>query len=125
MAAVFDRDIKDVLTTKALRTQGENLLILKNLRPIFDSAPLAAMTPQPIARYRDRRTAKVSANREISLLSHVWNMARERGCTDREKPARGVRKNTEAGRDFYADESMWKAVQTPAGLELKAAMQLA
>ena len=125
MAAVFDRYIKEVLPTKAPRTQGENLLALKNLRPMFDSAPLEAITPQHIAQYRDRRTAKVSANREISLLSHVWNMAREWGYTDRANPARGVRKNIEAGRDFYADESVWVAVQEHAGLELKAAMQLA
>jgi integrase len=125
MAAVFDRYIKDVLPTKAPRTQGENLLAFKNLRPMFDSAPLEAITPQHIAKYRDKRTAKVSANREISLLSHVWNMAREWGYTDRENPARGVRKNTEHGRDFYADESVWQAVQTHACQELKAAMQLA
>lgn len=125
MAAVFDRYIKDVLPTKAPRTQGENLLAFKNLRPMFDSAPLEAVTPQHIAQYRDKRTAKISANREISLLSHVWNMAREWGYTDRENPARGVRKNTEHGRDFYADESVWQAVQTHACLELKAAMQLA
>jgi integrase len=125
MATVFDRYIKDVLPTKAPRTQGENLLALKNLRPMFDNAPLEAITPQHIAQYRDKRTAKVSANREISLLSHVWNMAREWGYTDRENPARGVRKNTERGRDFYADESVWQAVQTHACQELKAAMQLA
>lgn len=28
-------------------------------------------TPQIIAQYRDSRTAKVRANREISLLSHI------------------------------------------------------
>ena len=124
MAAVFDRYVKDVLPTKAPRTQGENLLALKNLRPMFDGAPLEAITPQHIAQYRDKRTAKVSANREISLLS-LWNMAREWGYTDRANPARGVRKNIETGRDFYADESVWEAVQEHAGLELKAAMQLA
>lgn len=125
MAAVFDKYVKEVLPGKAVRTRGENLLALKNLRPAFDSAPLDAITPQHIAQYRDKRTAKVSANREISLLSHVWNMAREWGFTAKENPVRGVRKNTEHGRDFYADETVWQAVQKHAPAELKAAMQLA
>jgi hypothetical protein len=77
MAAVFDRYIKDLLPTKAPRTKCEHLLALKNLRPMFDSAPLAAITPQHIAQYRDKRTAKVSADLTISLLRHVWNMARQ------------------------------------------------
>lgn len=66
-----------------------------------------------------------SGNREISLLSHVWNMAREWGYTAKENPVRGVRKNAESGRDFYADEAVWQAVQAHACDELKAAMQLA
>lgn len=125
MAAVFDRYVKDVIPTKAPRTRVENLLALKSLRPVFDAAPVGAITPQHIAQYRDKRTAKVSANREISLLSHVWNMAREWGYTDRENPCRGVKKNKESARDFYADEALWSIVQAHAGFELKAAMQLA
>ena len=125
LAEVFDRYIKDVLPNKAPRTRKENLLALKNLRPFFDTAPLDAVTPQHIAQYRDKRTAKVSANREISLFSHAWNMAREWGFTARENPVRGVKKNKEHSRDFYADDAIWQAVQKYACPELKAAMQLA
>lgn len=125
MAAVFDRYAKDALLTKAPRTQGENLLALKNLRPMFDSTSLEAITPLHLAQYHDKRTAKVSANHEMNLLNQVWNMAREWGYTDRENAAHGVRKNTEHGRDFYADESVWQVVQTHAHLELKATMQQA
>jgi len=125
MAEVFDRYVRDVIPGKALRTGKENLLALKSLRPVFDSAPMDRVTPQHIAQYRDKRTAKVSANRELSLLSHVWNMAREWGYTDRENPVRGVKKNKEQSRDFYADDALWDAVQAHAGFELKAAMQLA
>ena len=42
-----------------------------------DTAPIDAILPQHIARYRDARSAPVRANREIARLSHVFNMARE------------------------------------------------
>ena len=125
MAAVFDRYIKDVIPTKSPKSGKDNILQLKSLRPVFDSAPLDSITPQHVAQYRDKRTAKVSANRELALLSHVWNMAREWGYTAKANPVRGVKKNKEVARDFYADDALWQAVQAHAGFELKAAMQLA
>jgi integrase len=90
----------------------------------FDKAPIDALTPQDIARYRDARTAKVRANREITLLSHVFNMAREWGYTKNENPCRGVRKNKEQPRDFYADKEVWTAVHQVACIELQDAMDL-
>lgn len=83
-----------------------------------------AVTPQIIAQYRDSRTAKVRANREISLLSHIYNIAREWGLTDA-NPAAAVRKNKEAPRDFYASEEIWSAVYAVAASELRDAMDLA
>lgn len=64
------------------------------------------------------------ANREIALLSHVWNLAREWGYTAKENPCRGVRKNKEKPRDFYADDAVWSAVYAQACDELKDAMDL-
>jgi hypothetical protein len=49
----------------------------ERIRNVFSDAPIDAVTPQIIAQYRDSRTAKVRANREISLLSHIYNIARE------------------------------------------------
>ena len=97
---------------------------MSQLRPVFDSAPIDAITPQDIARYRDARSAKVRANREIALLSHVFNMAREWGYTKRENPCRGVRKNKEVPRDFYADKAVWDAVRNAGCEELQDAMDL-
>ncbi|WP_442969514.1 tyrosine-type recombinase/integrase [Pseudomonas sp. SED1] len=82
------------------------------------------MRPQIIAQYRDSRTAKVRANREISLLSHAYNIAREWGLTEND-PAADVRKNKEAPRDFYATEEIWSAVYAVAASELRDAMDLA
>jgi integrase len=68
--------------------------------------------------------APVRANREIALLSHVWNMAREWGYTAKENPVKGVRKNKEKPRDFYADDAVWSAVYAAACVELQDAMDL-
>jgi len=125
MKVIFDRYERDVIPSKAPRTQIENLGALKHLRPVFNSAPVDAITPQHIAQYRDKRTAKVSANREISLLSHIWNMAREWGYTAKENICRGVKNNKETGRDFYVDTEVWAAVYNVAPQELRDAMDLA
>lgn len=124
---IFDRYERDVIPTKAIATRRDNALCMKKLRAVFDSAPIDAITPQVIAQYRDKRgaTAPVRANREITLLSHIWNMAREWGFTAKENPVKGVRKNKEKPRDFYADDAVWAAVYATACDELKDAMDLA
>jgi integrase len=98
---------------------------IKQLRPMFDSAPIDSITPATIAGYRDARTAKVRANREIATLSHVFNMAREWGLTEKENPCQGVRKNKEVPRDYYANDVVWDSVYKKAAQELKDAMDLA
>lgn len=121
---VFERYEREIIPGKAPKTRSDNLLSLKQLRKAFADAPIEAVTPQIIAQYRDGRTAKVRANREISLLSHIYNIARECGLTEN-NPAAGVRKNKEAPRDFYATEEIWSAVYSIAASELRDAMDLA
>lgn len=122
---VFDRYDRDIIPTKRSSTQRENRLALKQLRAAFGSAPVDAITPHVIAQYRDARTAKVRANREISLLSHIYNVAREWGLITVDNPVTGVRKNKEKPRDFYASDEIWNAVYTQAASELRDAMDLA
>lgn len=125
LSKVFDRYEREIIPAKAHRTQKDNLLSLTQLRKAFSDAPINAVTPQAIAQYRDKRTGKVRANREISLLSHIYNIAREWGISDKENPAAGVRKNKEKPRDFYADAEIWDAVYSLAVPELRDAMDLA
>jgi len=125
MRAIFDRYERDVIPKKGERTQKDNRAELRQLRPYFDDAPIDAITPAQIAQYRDARSAKVRANREIATLSHVFNMAREWGLTVRENPCQGIRKNKETPRDFYANDAVWSAVYKKAAQELKTAMDLA
>lgn len=125
MKQVFDRFERDVVPTKAPATQIANRKQLVNLRAAFDDAPIDAITPQHIAQYRDKRTAKVMANRELATLSQCFNLAREWGYTRQENPCRGVRKNKEKPRDYYADEAVWQAVYAQACETLRDAMDLA
>ena len=136
MKSIFDRYVRDIIPTKAIRTQKENILCLVQIRKVFDLAPIDAITPQHIAQYRDNRKSKakgakigtpatVRANRELALFSHVFNMAREWGYTAKENPCRGVRKNKENPRDFYADNHVWEIVYKYAVDELKDAMDIA
>lgn len=124
MQHIFDRYEREILPAKAPSSQRQNFQQLKQLRAVFDKAPIDALTPQHIAQYRDKRTAKVRANRELALLSHVFNMAREWGYTAKDNPARGIRKNKETPRDFYADKDVWDAVYKLAVVELQDAMDL-
>ena len=124
MRHVFDRYLRDIVPTKAPRTQKDNNEAIRQLRKGFDSAPVDGITPQHIAQYRDRRSAKVRANREIALLSHIFNLAREWGYTAKDNPCRGVRKNKEKPRDFYADADVWTAVYAQASEELQDAMDI-
>lgn len=124
MAFVFDKYENDILPTKAAGTQRVDRGYIKKLRKAFGAAPIDNIKPSDIARYRDGRSAKVSANREVTLLSHIFNMAREWGFTTRENPCRGVRKNKERPRDYYAEDDVWKAVYSKAAPELRDAMDL-
>lgn len=127
MRSVFDRYQKEVVPTKAPKTQEENIRQLNTLRKVFMTARVDDITPQIVAQYRDQRgkQAPTAANREIALLSHIWNMAREWGYTALENPVKGVRKNKERPRTYYAGGDVWDAVYAEACLELRDAMDLA
>jgi len=115
----------EVIPLKAKRTQTDNLAELKKLLEFFGDGPLDKIDPIHIRQYREWRTAKVRANREIALFSHIWNMAREWGATDRSNPCAGVKRNREAGRDVYVTDDEYQAILTKAPPVLADAMELA
>lgn len=49
MRSIFDRYVRDVIPKKAPRTQRDNLAELRQLRPVFDEAPIDSITPATIA----------------------------------------------------------------------------
>jgi integrase len=125
MGRLFDDYEKKVIPGLKLGTQKDYLKGLKQLRNAFELAPVDAVTPQVVAQYRDARTAKIRANREIALLSTVFTFAREWGLTEKANPCTRLRRNKETPRDFYAGQVVWNAVYAEAPPELKDAMDLA
>lgn len=117
----------EVIPTKALRTQQDNLKELERLRAVFNRVQIDHIKPHHVRTYMDKRgqTAKARANREKALLSHLYNRAREWGYTDAPNPCLGVKAFKESGRDRYVSDAEYQAVWTKAHPTLRDAMDLA
>lgn len=146
---------EEVLPGKAPRTQVDNEKELVWLKRFFDipPAPLDSIKPVNVRQYltwrvKEARAAaearneervkagkpplpiskeigQVRANREKSLLSHIFNFAREQGLTDAPNPCAGVSGFKEAGRDVYVDDELMDRVMQHAGAPLQFALKLA
>lgn len=124
---VADRYRAEVVPTKAPKTQRLNNRCITALLSFFDEppAPFESIRPIDIRQYLDWRPAKVMANREASLFSHMWNWARGKGLTDLPNPCEGIRRNKEKGRDVYVEDGVFQAVYKHADSALRDAMDLA
>lgn len=118
---------KEVFPTKAPQTQRDNEKELERLAAVFGAMPIDAIKPHHIKRYLDERgkTAKVRANRERALFSHVFNFARQHGYTDAPNPCAGVKGHRETGRDRYIEDVEFLAVWSKAHYTVQDAMDLA
>lgn len=138
------RYVREVLPTKAARTQADNLKELEYLYEYFEDAPLSEIEPHHVRLYFTWRKEKaleyyaknpnrkvpdnpghVRANREIALFSHIFNFARETGLTSLPNPSAGVRKNRERSRDVYVEDDLYQKVWTEADIPTREAMDLA
>lgn len=123
-----DRYLKEVIPTKAPRTQKDNLIELEWLMLFFGNppAPLDEIEPIHIRQYLDQRQAKTRANREKALFSHIWNKAREWGYTSLPNPCAGIKGHKEKGRkEIYIEDETYRAVYQAASTPLRDAMDIA
>lgn len=127
LGMAWERYKSEVLPGKAPRTQADNLEEAAHLLAVFKDAPLSQIKPSHVHGYLSVRgkTAKVRANREKALLSHVFNKAREWGYTDAPNPCAGIKGFTESGRDKYVEEAEFRAVYAQACVPVRNAMDLA
>jgi integrase len=125
---VAERYLREVLPTKAPRTQRDNLQEIEQLYRFFDNppAPIEKITPLHIRQYLDwRKKSPVRANREKALFSHIYNKAREWGYTSTANPCQGVKGFREVARDIYVEDWIYKAVWEAADWPTRDAMDLA
>lgn len=124
---VAQRYQAEVVPKKAITTQRLNNRCITALLSFFDvpPAPFEAIRPISIRQYLDWRPAKVIANREVALFSHIWNWAREKGVTDLPNPCEGIRRNKEFGRDIYVGDDVYQRVYQKGDAALRDAMDLA
>jgi integrase len=146
---------RDVLPTKAPRTQQDNEKEFGWLLQFFGDppAPLDSIEPVHIRQYMRWRVQQakakaqekndqrkkdgvplqpipadyghVRANRDKALFSHVWNYARAEGLTKLANPCAGIEGFHEEGRDTAPDEELVQRVIAEGDKPLQFAMRLA
>jgi integrase len=126
-SVVARRYVREVYPTKAVRTRKDNDKELIHLLRVFGHMPIDAIAPMHIREYLDIRgqTAKVRANREKALFSHMFNKAREWGYTTAPNPCQGVKGFRESGRDRYVTNDEFEKVKEHAHFTVVDAMDLA
>lgn len=126
MGDLFDRYMREIAPAKAPRTYKGNIYEMANLRKVFSDMRVEEIKPYHIYMYLDRRgkQAPVRANREKSLLSHVFAMSIKWGVLDT-NPCREVKRIKEVPRDRYITDAEFLAVHTIASPIIKAIMDFA
>lgn len=125
-AAVAGKFREQHIPTKAAKTQRDYLRQLDNLVGVFGASALDSVTPSDVAEYRRIRSAKAAtqANREMALLSKLWNWAREHGYTTQPNPCQGVTRNRERGRDVYMSDAVYSAILLAGDQSVKDSMRI-
>ena len=100
---------------------------LANIEPVFGAMAWHEVTLPILRQYLRKRTAKVQGNRELSVLSIVWNYARKEGMTELQWPAAGVKdwKNEEQAREFEVTDDIFNALYEHADPVLRDALDIA
>ena len=126
-SVVARRYIREVFPTKAIATRRDNDKELINLLKVFAHMPIDSIAPMHIRGYMDVRgqVAKVRANREKALFSHLFNKAREWGYTSVPNPCQGVKGFKETGRTRYVTDIEFDKVKAHAHFTVIDAMDLA
>lgn len=126
-SVIAKRYVREVYPTKAVRTRKDNDMELVHLLRVFGHMPIDAVLPMHIRQYMDIRgeAAKVRANREKALFSHIFNKAREWGYTAVQNPCQGVKGFKETGRTRYVTDDEFDLVKRHAHFTVVDAMDLA
>ncbi|NYT44571.1 integrase [Alcaligenaceae bacterium] len=127
---LLDRYALEVVPTKAVSTHEQQAIWIRQLHKVFGAMGLHEMKPRLVYSYVDQRTqkkaetitdettgkertvmrgGKVTAHREIELLSHAFTKAVEWGYLDAHPFKGEVRLQGEKSRDRYVED--WEVVE--------------
>lgn len=126
MHMLFDKYTAEVITKKSPRTQKDNLHGISLLRTFFGDMIPSEVKPTDVYAYMDIRAekAKVRANRDKALLSHIFNHGIRWGsCTI--NPCANVKNFKEKPRDRLVLPEEVEAVKSIASSSMKSAIDLA
>lgn len=124
MSEAINRYRLEIVPGLAAGSMPEYHRILGLLDHVFGSVMASSIRPSDIARYLDRRSAKVAANREIAVLSSVFAYAIRWGLAHN-NPCRDVRRNTEKARKRHVDDDEVRALWAVADEQWRLIIDLA
>ncbi|MET0035435.1 MAG: tyrosine-type recombinase/integrase [Candidatus Thiodiazotropha lotti] len=111
VSAMLDKYIAKHGDRLAPKTIQGYSMSAENIKPAFAGINAEEVTPAMIAEYRDNRSAKTAANREIALLSAAFNDVIELGWVT-VNPCRGIKKNPTKKIDRYVtDEELEELIK--------------
>jgi hypothetical protein len=123
----WERDVLPTYTNQ--HTRKGYAKSLRFLRPAFGEGTWDAIDLPALKIYLRHRTAATQANREMALLSIIWNWARGEGFTSLPWPASGMErsrwKNTEKPRRVKVLDEIYEAIYVEGDQALKDCMDVA
>jgi integrase len=114
----------ELLPHKAMATQQLHNICIRGLIQSFGHMKLSSIAPHHIYQCMDANPAKVSANRELSVMSCIFQLAIRKGLINA-NPCRQVTRNPEMPRDRYVEDTEFQAVKALASPQMQAIMDLA
>lgn len=113
---------------KSAETKRGYAKSLRMMRPAFANATWDKVDLPTIKAYLKKRTAKTQGNREMALLSIVWNWSRGEGLTTLPWPAAGMErsrwKNKERARKIKVQDAVYDAIYAEAPQHIRDCMDL-
>lgn len=129
LQVAFERWREEVLPNYRPTTRRDYTQLLDAVEKVFGPATWDGIELLTLRDYLKKRSAKTRGNREMSLLSIVWNWARLEGLTKLPFPAAGLGrsrwKNKENPRRFEVTDDLFEAVYADGDQVLRDCMDLA
>ena len=112
---------------ESANTRAQYKSYLKNIELAFGQMAWHEIEIHTLQIYLNKRSAKVSANRELAVLAVVWGQARKWGMTKETYPAQGLTDfgNKEKPRKVEVTDAMFDAIYSKADRILRDAMDIA